>query len=621
MRFDPNPNSNSSLSVEKRMSIDLELYLEKAKRAELDRHYYLAGEFYMQAGYIRKELGYANLAILDFEQASLNYKKEEDWRNYLKANDEQIFLYKEQELTDSAIRTQIASLSVVKRLKDLEQEFKIQFEIGQNFQVLMDFESALKQYQTSLTLAEQLHDKSKINLSVFNLGNIYNWLNKYELAEELLLKGINTLDLGDDLKTKLYFYGSYGILLSKLRKLEDAEYWFLKVLKEVEGKEDFDNLKFNILKSKGILYFNWKRYEDAISALKEAEEFGKNIRAYSIHSLVYEFLSKSYEELGDYKSSVIYFKKHFELHQRTTQQSINVREKNIMLRYEMEDAKKDTELFRLKNIDLALAYKEIETQKEEIEQKNKNITESIEYARNIQEGILPDLRQFQIFKESFVLYRPKDIIGGDFYWLANKGSLSILAVADCTGHGVPGALMSMIGHNLLNQAVNEKELVDPGEILYFLHEGIHRIFNQNRANRRTYDGMDISLITIDRATKNLFYAGAMRPMYYVRQGELNRLDPNKNPIGGIEGEEAVFSTQVLAYLADDTFYLFSDGYADQFGGPNGRKFMMKRFKETLLEVAQYPLTRQMELLEHELNDWKGFLEQVDDILIIGIKID
>jgi serine phosphatase RsbU (regulator of sigma subunit) len=286
----------------------------------------------------------------------------------------------------------------------------------------------------------------------------------------------------------------------------------------------------------------------------------------------------------------------------------------------MEEAQKDNELYRLKNIDLVLANKEIESQKQEIETKNKNITESIEYARNIQDGILPDPKMFLAFKESFVFYKPKDIIGGDFYWMAQKGDVSILAVADCTGHGVPGALMSMIGHNLLNQIVNEKGISKPDEILHFLNEGIHRIFNQNKTGRRTYDGMDIALLTIDKSQSVAYFSSAMRPVFLYQKGELLKLEPNKNPIGGIEADEAVFTLQTIPYSSGDTFYIFTDGFADQFGGPEGRKFMMRRFKELLVNLTHLPLSKQHELIELEFLSWQGLLEQVDDVLILGIRI-
>jgi serine phosphatase RsbU (regulator of sigma subunit) len=620
MHFNTDSDSSSRISLSKRKSIDLELLLEKAKQAELDKKVYEAAECYFEAGKLDLELLNPKGALISFEQAFINFEKEEDWENCLETNAEIVAIHRELESFDHAIRVQTTSLTIVKKLGDLEREYQLQFEVGMHFQALMDFEAALQQYKVCHALAQQLESPFKIKFAQYNMGNIYNWMNNYDLAEEYLLKGINSLDETDELRTRLYFYGSYGILLNKFGKFQEALVWFDRVLVGVEGNEGFESLKFNILKSKGILYFDWHKYTESISILQEAEQFGKEIKSPVIHSIVFEYLSKCYEILGEHEKSLQNLKKHIEVQKQVFNQSLNVREKNILLRYEMEEAQRDNELYRLKNIDLVLANKEIAEQKQEIETKNKNITESIEYARNIQEGILPDPQLFRTFAESFVFYKPKDIIGGDFYWMAQKGNVSVLAVADCTGHGVPGALMSMIGHNLLNQVVNEMGIIEPDKILHFLNQGIHRIFNQNKTGRRTYDGMDIALLTIDKAKEEVQFASAMRPAFYFQRGELHKLEPNKNPIGGIEADEAIFTAQTIPYKPGDSFYLFSDGFADQFGGPDGRKFMMRRFRELIVSIAHLPMKKQFEEIEQAFLVWQGFLEQVDDVLILGIRI-
>jgi serine phosphatase RsbU (regulator of sigma subunit) len=204
--------------------------------------------------------------------------------------------------------------------------------------------------------------------------------------------------------------------------------------------------------------------------------------------------------------------------------------------------------------------------------------------------------------------------------MAQKGELAVLAVADCTGHGVPGALMSMIGHNLLNQGVNELGITEPDKILQFLNQGIHRIFNQNKKNRRTYDGMDIAILTIDKSKEEVQFSSAMRPAFHFQNGELQKLEPNKNPIGGIEADEAIFTAQTIPYQPGDSFYLFSDGFADQFGGPDGRKFMMRRFRELIASIAHLPMKQQFEEIEQAFLGWQGLIEQVDDVLILGIRI-
>jgi serine phosphatase RsbU (regulator of sigma subunit) len=620
MHLNTDSDSYSRISLSKRKSIELELLLEKAKVAELEKKSYDAAHHYFEAGKLDLELINPKGALISFEQAFLNFEKKEDWEKCLETNAEIAAIHRSQESFDHAIRVQTTSLTIVKKLGDLEREYQLQFEVGQNFQALMDFEAALQQYKVCYALAQQLESPSKTKFTQYNMGNIYNWMNNYDLAEEYLLKGIDSLDETDELRTRLFFYGSYGILLSKFGKFQEALVWFDRVLEGLEGNEGFENLKFNILKSKGILYFDWHKYKESILILQEAEQFGKEIKSPIVHAIVFEYLSKCYEMLGEHEKSLQNLKKNIEVQKQVFQQSLNVREKNILLRYEMEEAQRDNELYRIKNIDLVLANQEIAEQKQEIETKNKNITESIEYARNIQEGILPDSQLFRFFKESFVVYKPKDIIGGDFYWMAQKGELAVLAVADCTGHGVPGALMSMIGHNLLNQGVNELGITEPDKILQFLNQGIHRIFNQNKKNRRTYDGMDIAILTIDKSKEEVQFSSAMRPAFHFQNGELQKLEPNKNPIGGIEADEAIFTAQTIPYQPGDSFYLFSDGFADQFGGPDGRKFMMRRFRELIASIAHLPMKQQFEEIEQAFLGWQGLTEQVDDVLILGIRI-
>ncbi len=256
----------------------------------------------------------------------------------------------------------------------------------------------------------------------------------------------------------------------------------------------------------------------------------------------------------------------------------------------------------------------------ELQEKNRDILSSIQYAKRIQEAILPPLEEIsKYFPESFVLYKPKDIVSGDFYWFGVKNNKSIIASVDCTGHGVPGAFMSMIGHNLLHQIVNKESVVDPGMILRKLDKGVVKALKQNEID--TKDGMDLALISYDKENALVEYSGAYRPLYLYRNKELTKIDANKFPIGG--GKQYVdvkdFTTHKIEIKKDDVIYLFSDGYADQFGGEKGKKMMTKRFQEILTIALDLPMKEQQEFLHSEFLKWKGNVEQIDDILVIGIK--
>lgn len=246
------------------------------------------------------------------------------------------------------------------------------------------------------------------------------------------------------------------------------------------------------------------------------------------------------------------------------------------------------------------------------------ITDSITYARRIQEAILPseNFLKNQLV-ENFILYQPKDIIAGDFYWMEIIDGKIFVAVADCTGHGVPGAIVSVICSNALNRSVLEFKINDPGEILNKTRELVLDAFSKSDQN--VSDGMDISLICINPETSHLLWSGANIPLWYIKNKELLELTPNKQPIGNFENSTS-FLTHSLVLDKGDVLYLFSDGYADQFGGEKGKKFKSRPLKNLLIENAHLSMADQKIILEKTLHDWKGNLEQVDDICFMGLKI-
>jgi serine phosphatase RsbU (regulator of sigma subunit) len=264
---------------------------------------------------------------------------------------------------------------------------------------------------------------------------------------------------------------------------------------------------------------------------------------------------------------------------------------------------------------------ELEKKNELIAEKNKEMTDSLNYARRIQAAILPKTEVItKIFPESFILYLPKDIVSGDFYSFAQKDNKIILAACDCTGHGVAGAIMSMIGSSLLNQIINEKGITDPAEILNQLNTGIIETLKQNENS--SHDGMDVALCSFDLHTRELIFAGANRPLWFVRDNQLEVLKSDKFPIGGLQIEHnESFIDQKINLQKNDVIYIFSDGYADQIGGMLGKKLMTKKLKEVLLSIHEKPMKEQGAYLHQFIKDWMGGeFEQVDDLMVIGIRI-
>ncbi len=264
--------------------------------------------------------------------------------------------------------------------------------------------------------------------------------------------------------------------------------------------------------------------------------------------------------------------------------------------------------------------REVLDQKNVIEIKNREVTESLHYAKRIQAAILPDIKKInQSLQDLFILYLPKDIVSGDFYSFAQRDEKIIVAAADCTGHGVAGAFMSMIGTALLNQIVNEKGITEPSEILTQLNDGIVTSLKQRESEMN--EGMDIALCTINNKSKTLQYSGANRPLWIIRNNEFQYYKPNKIPIGGQQYNKTDgFMQHNITLEQGDSIYLFSDGYVDQFGGDLGKKFMTKKFRELLLSIQHLSMNEQKEYLLNTLIKWQGKHDQVDDILVIGIKI-
>lgn len=266
------------------------------------------------------------------------------------------------------------------------------------------------------------------------------------------------------------------------------------------------------------------------------------------------------------------------------------------------------------------AFKLIELQKFELELKDKNITDSLIYAQRIQEALLPSESYFRKhFSDSFILFKPKNIVSGDFYWIGEKGEKVFVVAADCTGHGVPGALMSMIGLKIIEKTINEDNIEIPSMILEVMNKGLEKTFSREK-NIGTIirDGMDIGLCVINRKRKKLQYAGAFLPLYLIREGNLVEISADKIIIG-MNPEGLSYLDHEINLLDDDIFYIFSDGYVDQFGGSENKKFMYRRFRYLLMTIHNFPVNDQKAILEENIKTWMGNNEQVDDMMVIGFR--
>lgn len=265
--------------------------------------------------------------------------------------------------------------------------------------------------------------------------------------------------------------------------------------------------------------------------------------------------------------------------------------------------------------------REIEKQKQRVEELYLDVTDSIKYAKRLQDSILPPENKLQnLLKDCFVLYKPKDIVSGDFYWIEEKDDKVFFAAVDCTGHGVPGAFMSLVGSNGLDHAVKDHKKSSPAEILDDLNETASETFNKEATYQSVSDGMDLALCALSKDRTKLEYSGANNPLYLLRDGRIIKYKADKFAIGSFENGEKKYTNNVVEVQKGDVIYIFSDGYADQFGGEKGKKFLYSNFRDLLVEIHQKPTSEQKELLDKRIEEWKGNYEQVDDILVFGVKI-
>jgi serine phosphatase RsbU (regulator of sigma subunit)/ligand-binding sensor domain-containing protein len=266
--------------------------------------------------------------------------------------------------------------------------------------------------------------------------------------------------------------------------------------------------------------------------------------------------------------------------------------------------------------------KKIEQQKEELSTKNKNITDSINYARRIQVAMMPSIKNFKVyFPDSFILHMPKDIVSGDFYWVNNVGDKIFLSAVDCTGHGVPGAFMSIIGVELFRRITEVEKIYTPAEILNSLSKNFERVFG-DVDEMKLRDGMDLAFCSINKDNTVLEFSGAFNPLYIIRDSSILEVKGDRQSVGVYHEEDEVhsFTNHVIPLQEGDLIYVFTDGFVDQFGGPEGKKYKYRRFRHLLLALQQLPMSKQEEFLKKSILEWKGEMDQVDDVLVIGLRI-
>jgi serine phosphatase RsbU (regulator of sigma subunit) len=402
-----------------------------------------------------------------------------------------------------------------------------------------------------------------------------------------------------------------GIILRDKEQYVEAEKYLIESLLMREKSNYYQGIITSCLEL-GTLYLKVNEFKKAEEYLNRALALAYDINTKPKLFLIHDMLGELYKKSNDLQKALTHKEIYFKLKTEVTGEQASNRVKYMQTQFAIEKSEAESEIHRLKNVQLKKAY-------EEIEEKNKNILDSINYAKRIQQAILPsDSEVKKVLPQSFVLYMPKDVVSGDFYWVEQKNNKVLFAAIDCTGHGVPGAFMSMIGNTLLNEIVNDRGITKPSEILEQLREGIIKALKQTGESGENQDGMDIAICAIEG--KKLEYAGANNPLWIISNGGLTEIKADKQPIGIYYGTPKPFTNHLVDLNIGDSVYIFTDGYADQIGGELRKKFKYKQLQELIEKNSASDMQLQQKIYHQVINDWKGPLEQVDDILLIGVRI-
>lgn len=508
-----------------------------------------------------------------------------------------------------------------------------------------NYKESVAYYTKVSTLARKAKANKQLAYSQFNIGITHKLLKKYSLAKNDFVGALASAKLAKDNSLMIQTYRALYETCSALKLYKDAMTYYQQYVSAVTGN------KKQLSSSLTILTSSYKG-ETKLKILSENEIEEKNARIEEMDSALTEVSQQNIAlaEESDLKAQEIEQKeqKIEELSQQSDMQNEQLhktRSENVENKELINRQRQVITAFiivgivvialllvlffmfrKIKKINNRLENQkdEIETQKNLIQVKNEQITDSINYARKIQDSILvPENKIKRWLPDMFIYYKPKDIVSGDFYWFSKYESKYVITAIDCTGHGVPGAFLSMIGNTLLHEIVNIKHVFKPDQILAMLHTGITLALNQDSEDSGSEDGMDMSLCTVDTKLNRFQFAGAKNSLYVVQGDKLKILKANYYSIGGKPlrpDMKVAFTCYDFMYDDKTSIYMFSDGYLDQFGGEFNEKFNAQRFKDMILENRNLPMEQQKEIFTQTMEKWKGDRQQIDDFLVMGIKL-
>lgn len=565
---------------------------------------------------------------------------------------------------NKAVKYNLNALNIYENLKDSFRISQTSNNLGIIFDNQKKYEKALEYYNKSIKIREKVNDSLGISQTLSNIANIFEKQKDFDKAFKNYFSSLEIANKINNKNQQAICYNNLAKILLEQEHLEKAFGYYQKSLIINQELGNKNNIALNLM-NMGDIYRKKGEYGQALKNLNKALEVSDEVSPDLLKD-IFQTFSQTYEANGDVDSALKYYKKFSELkdtllNSENSRQTGELEAKYQNEKKELENIslKKDNELNETKikqqkrnlwglagilGLTTALglisyrAYrtnkrakriiekqkKIVEEQKEIVEEKNQEITDSINYARNIQNSILPRDEEFKrLLPESFVLYKPKDIVSGDFYWLMERPEKNkiYLSASDCTGHGVPGGFMTMLNSRLLSEAVNEKQIEKPNEIFNYVRQNIINSLKSSSQIGEQKDGMDSVLCSLDKNSKTLEFACAHNPLYLIRNNELVEFKAEKMPVA-YSDKLKDFTLNKIDLQKNDLIYIFSDGYGDQIGGPKEKKFMKKNLKQLLLSVHEKPMNEQKEILNKTIEDWisAGKTGQMDDILVIGVKI-
>jgi len=545
------------------------------------------------------------------------------------------------------------NLKIAEQLHDSGKLATAYHQLGNLYSDEGNYSDAIKFQTKDLQFQLKQRDSMRISHEYVNLGIDYLGLANYDSAIYYSNKALSFQIPMQNKVGQAYSLDIIGESYSAIKDYQKALDFFLSANECLAPYND-NGQKIDTWNDIGKTYLQLKNYDKALQFYFKAKNLAVEdkiykylVDAYYGLSGVYEAKNNSndalkyYKLYSNYKDSVFNSEKANKITSLGYQYQHEKEEEKHQFEEEKKELKQEGESKRIRILInsfvvgfillltlLFYIYRSfrnkhkaniiISRQNKMMEVKQKEILDSITYAKRLQDAILPPLSIIKKYlPESFLLYKPKDIVAGDFYWMERTGDTILIAAADSTGHGVPGALVSVVCSNALNRTVKEFHITEPGKILDKVRELVLETFEKSEDN--VQDGMDISLCCINTNTKEVEWSGAYNSLWYIQKGEIHEIPADKQPIGKHDKAQP-FNTHNLNLQKGDTLYLFTDGYADQFGGPKGKKFKYKQMEELLLVNSVKPMEEQKSILETTLNEWKGDLEQVDDILVMGIRV-